>query len=114
MENIMFVCDRCGKNFSAYEAGSRAEYVTTIDGNHYMENRDCCPECGSTEYEEYHRCVSCERLFYPDSLYGDKICGDCLDRSITIRNMKEYIDEDPHRYAEFMAQKIEQERGKDE
>ena len=107
---MIYVCERCGKSFAPYEAGSSAEYVTTLDGNHYMESRDCCPECGSTEFEEYHRCVSCERLFYPDGLYGGKICGDCLDRSVTINNMREYIDEDPDRYAEFIAQKIEQER----
>ena len=107
MEDLTMICGRCGHAFDPNEAVIVGDVVDVIDGVPYREYRDACPECGSVDIAEYARCLSCHDHYEPDELYGGVICGRCLDQyAKTPRLLEMYVEEDPHRYAKFIASLI--------
>ena len=72
MEEIVFMCNKCGDGFSLDEAHRVYEDdqpVTT------------CPHCGSDDIEEGKRCKICRTIHYEFDLDGG-ICKDCFQDAV--------------------------------
>lgn len=105
---MTYVCGRCGHSFDPEDAATVTETLDVIDGKPYREQRQACPECGSTDLATYARCLSCGDHHEPDELYGGTICGKCLDRYAKNRRLLQmYVEDDPHKYAEFIAELLD-------
>ena len=107
MEDLIFVCGRCGHSYKPEDAAEVTETLDTIDGVPYRETRGCCPECGSADYTEYLRCLSCHEHYQPDGLISGMICGNCLSQYLKQpRLLQMYVEDHMEEYADFIADLI--------
>lgn len=68
MDEIVYVCNRCGETFSL-EEGHRVN----IDG----ENWTVCPSCRSDDIEEGARCKICRDIHFTFDL-SHGVCKGCM------------------------------------
>lgn len=73
MEEIVFMCNRCGDGFSLDEAGRIYE-----DGQPVTT----CPNCGSTDIEEGKRCKICREIHYDFDLKSSGVCKGCFQDAV--------------------------------
>lgn len=68
MDEIVFVCNKCGETFTLEEGRTQ----------HYEEGDiTVCPNCGSDDIEEGERCKVCRGIHYTfDIKHG--VCKDCF------------------------------------
>lgn len=73
MDEIVYVCNRCGETFSLDEGRTM----------HFEEGDfTACPHCGSDDIEEGKRCKICRTIHYEFDLDGG-ICKDCFDDAVS-------------------------------
>ena len=73
MDDIVYVCDRCGDTFSLEESKRRWEDDQPIT---------CCPNCGSADIEEGERCEVCREIHYPWKLRHG-VCDSCFADAVS-------------------------------
>ena len=73
MEEIVYVCNRCGETF-ALEEGKR---LKTEEGLFTL-----CPNCGDDDIEEGERCKICREIHYPWELKHG-VCEDCFADAVS-------------------------------
>lgn len=73
MDEIVYVCNRCGETFSL-EEGKR---LKTEEGLFTL-----CPNCGDDDIEEGERCKICREIHYPWELRHG-VCEDCFADAIS-------------------------------
>lgn len=73
MDEIVYVCNRCGETFSL-EEGKR---LKTEEGLFTL-----CPNCGDDDIEEGERCKVCREIHYPWKLKHG-VCEDCFADAIS-------------------------------
>ena len=73
MDEIVYVCNRCGETFSL-EEGKR---LKTEEGLFTL-----CPNCGDDDIEEGERCKICREIHYPWKLKHG-VCEDCFADAIS-------------------------------
>ena len=73
MDEIVYVCNRCGETFSL-EEGKR---LKTEEGLFTL-----CPNCGDDDIEEGERCKICREIHYPWELKHG-VCEDCFADAIS-------------------------------
>lgn len=73
MDEIVYVCNRCGETFSL-EEGKR---LKTEEGLFTL-----CPNCGDDDIEEGERCKVCREIHYPWKLRHG-VCEDCFADAIS-------------------------------
>lgn len=72
MDEIVYVCNRCGETFSL-EEGHR---------QHYEEGDiTLCPNCRSDDIEEGARCKVCREIHYTYEL-NHGVCKDCFQDAV--------------------------------
>ena len=73
MDEIVYVCNRCGETFSL-EEGHR---------QHYEEGDiTLCPNCRSDDIEEGKRCKVCHEIHYVHEMHGD-VCNECFKDAVS-------------------------------
>ena len=73
MDEIVYVCNRCGETFSL-EEGHR---------QHYEEGDiTLCPNCRSDDIEEGKRCKVCREIHYVHDMHGD-VCNGCFGDAVS-------------------------------
>ena len=73
MDEIVYVCNRCGETFTL-EEGKR---LKTEEGLFTL-----CPNCGDDDIEEGERCKICREIHYPWELRHG-VCEDCFADAIS-------------------------------
>lgn len=73
MDEIVYVCNRCGETFSL-EEGKR---LKTEEGLFTL-----CPNCGDDDIEEGERCKICREIHYPWKLKHG-VCEDCFADAVS-------------------------------
>ena len=73
MDEIVYVCNRCGETFTL-EEGKR---LKTEEGLFTL-----CPNCGDDDIEEGERCKICREIHYPWKLKHG-VCEDCFADAIS-------------------------------
>lgn len=73
MDEIVYVCNRCGETFTL-EEGKR---LKTEEGLFTL-----CPNCGDDDIEEGERCKICREIHYPWKLRHG-VCEDCFADAIS-------------------------------
>ena len=83
MEEIVFMCNRCGDGFALDEAGRIYE-----DG----QPETVCPNCKSTDIEEGERCKVCREIHYSfDMTHG--VCKDCFADAVSAwKRLFDYLE----------------------
>lgn len=72
MDEIVYVCERCGETFSLEES---ERWI--CDG----EATTVCPNCGSDDIEEGKRCKICRDIHYTYDL-EDGVCKGCFQDAV--------------------------------
>ena len=73
MDEIVYVCNKCGETFSLEEGRTQ----------HYEEGDiTLCPNCRSDDIEEGERCKICREIHYPWELRHG-VCEDCFADAIS-------------------------------
>lgn len=73
MDEIVYVCNRCGETFTL-EEGKR---LKTEEGLFTL-----CPNCGDDDIEEGERCKICREIHYPWKLRHG-VCEDCFADAVS-------------------------------
>ena len=73
MDEIVYICDRCGEGFSQDEADrwfDDGEWLTA------------CPNCGSCDHEEAKRCKVCREIVPEYEIRGG-VCKGCFEDAVS-------------------------------
>lgn len=73
MDEIVYICDRCGETFTL-EEGRRQK---TDEGNFTL-----CPNCRSCDIEEGERCPVCREIHYTWDFKGG-VCKNCFADAVS-------------------------------
>ena len=76
---MLYICPTCGERFNRPDRG-----------RYKGEEWNCCPGCGSLDYEAAEQCVCCDEDFSTGELIGG-LCPECLEA--------EAMDEDYYGFA---------------
>lgn len=76
----MFICMHCGHEFEE----PQKDYDR---GTGHMD--ECCPNCGSEDFEEAAECEICGTTHSVDALENG-VCKDCLEKRATLENAYAY------------------------
>ena len=73
MDDIVYVCNRCGETFSLDEGRTL----------HFEEGDfTACPHCGSDDIEEGKRCKICREIHYDFDLKSGGVCKGCFQDAV--------------------------------
>ena len=73
MDEIVYVCNRCGETFSLDEGRTM----------HFEEGDfTACPHCGSDDIEEGKRCKICREIHYDFDLKSGGVCKGCFQDAV--------------------------------
>lgn len=73
MEEIVYICNRCGEGFSLEEGRT----LKTDEGDFTL-----CPNCGSDDIEEAERCRICREIV-PEYTMKGGVCKDCFADAVS-------------------------------
>ena len=80
MEEIVYICNRCGETFSLEDGKS----FRTDEGTFTL-----CPECRSSDIEQATRCSVCREIVFAYELKGG-VCPECFSDAVAA--YKRYLD----------------------
>ena len=73
MDEVVYVCNKCGETFSLEEGRTR----------HYEEGDiTVCPNCGSDDIEEGEMCKVCREIDYPWKMKHG-VCEHCFQDAVS-------------------------------
>lgn len=77
----MYICLHCGHEFEETAAKNYDSATGTWE--------ECCPNCGSEDFEEAIKCRICGEVHVDEDMIG-QVCKECLDKSVTFGNALRY------------------------
>lgn len=84
-DRIYYLCERCGEGFSLEDAARIYEDDQAVTA---------CPNCGSANIEEAHRCRRCGDIVYPWNIRSG-VCPECLTEAVlALRHKLDELPED--------------------
>lgn len=73
MDEIVYICNKCGETFSLEEGRTK----------HYEEGDiTVCPNCGSDDIEDGERCPVCKEIHYEWDFTGG-VCKNCFADAVS-------------------------------